>query len=383
MTADDVAAFGQLADLLRAQEAASADEVRRHETVPAPASPLQPFRDRRVVRLSAIIHGDNERSDSGGEVPPVILIDRAGENWRFRAGSRDAINLRVEVRERSACSGWPQSDMNPLSSGWSTIDVVEEQRDGAHQWCASYASRGPGIGGRGSACRAARCQLPSQVVRQPRLSPGGRSAPGRVDRLHVLAACERRECPADGVQVVDDGPLLNDDVRVAALVVVQVRVQIDRAGVDPVVHAQQRHADAIQVAIRQRPEAAVRVAVLGADPRVQDERAGSWDLEDLLVEQHLAACDRRGPAAGAARNACASLEFGDDTVSCGTWLEIGGIACSAAGRPARVFPARDRAPAVATRANARKASDVEQPERARRASAHAAPRASVDRRGHE
>ena len=93
MTPDDMAAFGELADLAAAQEAASADEVRRDETVPAPPALLQALRDGRVVRLSSIVHREGECRGACGDAPVIAMLDTAGEDWRLRAGGRDAVEL--------------------------------------------------------------------------------------------------------------------------------------------------------------------------------------------------------------------------------------------------------------------------------------------------
>src|SRR5207248_8202047 len=91
--------------------------------------------------------------------------------------------------------------------------------------------------------------------------------------LDTLAAAQRTEYPSDRVQVLRDRAPLDHRVRFLDLVERIGAVQEDRSGIDPRIDAQERHAYAIQVAARQRPEAAVRVAILGADPRMHHERA--------------------------------------------------------------------------------------------------------------
>src|SRR6186997_3470797 len=100
-------------------------------------------------------------------------------------------------------------------------------------------------------------------MRQSRLAPDGRPAPFRVDRLYVLTTRQCGERVPDRIEVLDHGALLDDDVRIAAFVVIAGAMQIDRASIDPGVDAQQGHTHATDIAVRECPEAAVRVAVLG------------------------------------------------------------------------------------------------------------------------
>src|SRR5436309_15098529 len=119
----------------------------------------------------------------------------------------------------------------------------------------------------------ARVPLPAQIGGERRLTPDGRRT--SIDRYgwHLLAAAQRGEHVADRIEVLRDRPVLNDRVRLLDLVEVVGAVQKNRTRVDSRIDAQQRHADAVEIAPRQRPEAAVRVAVLGADAWMQDERA--------------------------------------------------------------------------------------------------------------
>src|SRR5256885_3490031 len=138
----------------------------------------------------------------------------------------------------------------------------------------------------------ARVPFPAEIRGELWLTPdGGRPALDR-NRLHLLAAAERGEDARDRVEVFRDGPVLDDRMRLADLVVAVRAVEEDRARVDPRIDAQQRHADALEVAARQCPEAAVRVAVLGADAGVEHERPHARDAEDRLLEDDLAARDR-------------------------------------------------------------------------------------------
>src|SRR6187431_2203539 len=78
-------------------------------------------------------------------------------------------------------------------------------------------------------------------MRQSRLAPDGRPAPFRVDRLYVLTTRQCGERVPDRIEVLDHGALLDDDVRIAAFVVIAGAMQIDRARIDPGVDAQQGH----------------------------------------------------------------------------------------------------------------------------------------------
>ena len=110
-----------------------------------------------------------------------------------------------------------------------------------------------------------------------------------VDPWHLLAATEGAQDTADFVEVVDHGAVLNDGVGVTDLVDVAGAVKVDRPGIDTGVNLQQRHADTVEIAVDERPEAAVRVAIFRADARVQDERAHTRNLEDLAFQNDLAA----------------------------------------------------------------------------------------------
>lgn len=114
----------------------------------------------------------------------------------------------------------------------------------------------------------------------------------RIDGRHLLAAAEREEDAADLVKVLDHRAVLNHRVGFADLVDGAGAVQINRTGVDAGVHLQQRHADALEVAVDQGPEAAVSIAVLRTDPGVHDKSPDARDLEDVALEDHLAARDR-------------------------------------------------------------------------------------------
>ena len=65
-------------------------------------------------------------------------VDRPGQERAVRPDGRDAIKLRVEVGERQLVAVGRVGDESALV-GIARVDVVEEQRDGAHQCCTSWA----------------------------------------------------------------------------------------------------------------------------------------------------------------------------------------------------------------------------------------------------
>jgi hypothetical protein len=110
-----------------------------------------------------------------------------------------------------------------------------------------------------------------------------------VNPWHLLAAAERKQDAPNLVEILDHGAMLNDGVGLPDLVDVAGAVKIDRPGVDTGVDLQQRHADTVEVAVDERPEASVRVAIFRADARVHDERADTRYLEDLGFQNDFAA----------------------------------------------------------------------------------------------
>src|SRR5918993_4342548 len=107
-----------------------------------------------------------------------------------------------------------------------------------------------------------RAQLPPQIRRQAGLAPDGAAPPARVERFHAARGGLQHRVP-DGVQVFEQHPQLDDDVALFAFIERVAEVAIYRPGVHSGIDPQERQADARQVAGRERPEAAVRVAVLG------------------------------------------------------------------------------------------------------------------------
>ncbi len=80
-------------------------------------------------------------------------------------------------------------------------------------------------------------------------------------------------------------------MRLLHFVEVVGRLQVNRAGVHTPVDPQHRHAHALEVAVGERPEAAMCVAILGADAGMKHEGAYARQLEDLRLQDHLAAGD--------------------------------------------------------------------------------------------
>src|SRR5882672_1113572 len=134
--------------------------------------------------------------------------------------------------------------------------------------------------------------LPAQVGGQLWLSPDrGLASFGRY-RRDVVAPAEAPEHFRDGVQVLCHRPVLDDRMRLVDLVEGIRSVQEDRSRIDPGIDTKQRHADAVEIAPRQCPEAAVRVSVLGADAGMQHEGSHAGNAEDRLLEDDLAARNR-------------------------------------------------------------------------------------------
>src|SRR6266545_1676821 len=98
------------------------------------------------------------------------------------------------------------------------------------------------------------------MLREPRLAPLGGRAPRRVERDRPPLEHVDQAVP-DRIEVVEHHAVVNHERRLRDLV---VRV----------------------------PEAAVRVAVLRTDPRMEDERPGRRQRKDLLAEQALATGQR-------------------------------------------------------------------------------------------
>lgn len=140
-------------------------------------------------------------------------------------------------------------------------------------------------------CLAAGGALPPQIVCEAWLPPRGRATPVSGDDRDVVAPADRKQNPFDGLEILQHDPMLNHDVRFTYFVEVIPRLEIDRPGVDAGIRFEKRHPDAIEIAVDERPETAVGIAILRADARVQHERAGTRHLEDLRLQDHLAARD--------------------------------------------------------------------------------------------
>lgn len=91
----------------------------------------------------------------------------------------------------------------------------------------------------------------------------------------------------DGVQVIEDGAMLDDNVGMAEFVAMEIAE--DGSGIDAAVDAEQGHAHALAIAVRKGPEAAMRIAVLRTDSGMHDEGSIRGDGEDFFLEQLFAA----------------------------------------------------------------------------------------------
>src|SRR5262245_17829177 len=121
--------------------------------------------------------------------------------------------------------------------------------------------------------------LPTHVIGESRLTPGGRTASCGVDGGDGPPLAERTKGPADRVEILQNDAVLNHSVRFTHLVDLAGRLQIDGAGIDALVDLQECHAHPFKVAIDQCPETPVGVAIFGTDPRMQHERASLRDVE--------------------------------------------------------------------------------------------------------
>jgi hypothetical protein len=83
--------------------------------------------------------------------------------------------------------------------------------------------------------------------------------------------------------------VLNHDVRLSNFVEVAACVQVHWSRVDAGVRLEERHSDAVEIAIDESPEASVRVAVFRTDARMQHERADTRHLQNLGLQDELAA----------------------------------------------------------------------------------------------
>src|SRR6185295_10989365 len=95
-------------------------------------------------------------------------------------------------------------------------------------------------------------RFPMQIRRELRLTPDGRRASLSGDRPDGLSARECGEHACNRVEAVSDRAVLDDSVRFADLVELTPAMQEDRAGIDARIDAQKRHADALEIATRQR-----------------------------------------------------------------------------------------------------------------------------------
>src|SRR4030095_13288039 len=120
-----------------------------------------------------------------------------------------------------------------------------------------------------------RLRFPMQVCGELRLTPDGGLASSDRDRPHMFAAAKCGEHTRDRVEVLRDRAVLNDCVRLFDLVEVTRAGREDRAGSYARIHTEQGHADPLEVAARQRPEAAVRIPVLWARAWMEHESTDS------------------------------------------------------------------------------------------------------------
>src|SRR5207302_9291056 len=132
--------------------------------------------------------------------------------------------------------------------------------------------------------------LPRDVPAQPRLSPRPRRPAARVDGSRRPLR-DGLQCQANSREIVEDGSMLHDDVRLARLVIRGTKIGVDRSRIDALVDLEQCHANVGDIAACQCPEAAVGIPVFRADPRVHDEGADARQAEYSFGQYRLAACE--------------------------------------------------------------------------------------------
>src|SRR5437588_10106472 len=77
-------------------------------------------------------------------------------------------------------------------------------------------------------------------------------------------------------------------MRFLALIVLAMVMSKYRSGINSAIDTKQRHADAVEIVIGKRPEAAMRVAVLGTNSRMHDQGPILRNREDLFFQNELA-----------------------------------------------------------------------------------------------
>src|SRR5438093_12588791 len=114
--------------------------------------------------------------------------------------------------------------------------------------------------------------------------------------------------------MLEDGPMLQHDVRFPRGIRVDAKVAEHGTGVDAAIDPQERRADVPRLAHRQRPETAVRVPIFRADAWVDDVRPERRLREDPFGENRLAPGDYeiRPPLAEKRRGLGAVRGRGDD-----------------------------------------------------------------------
>src|SRR5688572_29812218 len=114
-------------------------------------------------------------------------------------------------------------------------------------------------------CFATGGALPSQIVGKSWLPPRGGTTLVSGDDRDVLPPTDRKQNPFDGVEILEHDPVLNHHVRFTHLVEVAPGLQVHGPGVNARVSLEERHSDALEIAIDERPETTVGVAIFGAD----------------------------------------------------------------------------------------------------------------------
>lgn len=82
-------------------------------------------------------------------------------------------------------------------------------------------------------------------------------------------------------------------MRFRSFVAVVVEIAEHWPCIDATINTQQRGSDILQIALRERPKATVRVSILGTNSRMQHKGAGRRNLKDLRLEDGLAPSEHK------------------------------------------------------------------------------------------
>src|SRR5580700_11085192 len=123
----------------------------------------------------------------------------------------------------------------------------------------------PGVAGGG---------MPPKVSGEPGATPVTRAV--RYDRERLCApGTDLEQLSSDAVEILEHHAILDSDVRLSGRVERVAKKPKDRPCINAIVDAQQRQSDVLGVIACKRPEAAMGISILRANPRVQHEGSAS------------------------------------------------------------------------------------------------------------